>query len=123
MRIEKKFNKFLENIEKIYNSEFDTLDSLELNLFSSEELFDSGFISKNIEKFFNELNPVSNDDINSYFDVHIKNLTPGEIPPFNMNYGGKTIEDFVINLKLNFVKSYLAKKLFEFIKSLKNPVF
>jgi hypothetical protein len=123
MRIENTFNKFLEDIEIVYNSEFDTLQSLELKLFSPEELFESGFIAKNIEGFFNGLNPLSNNDINVYFNTHLRNLPPDEIPLFNMNFGGNTVGDFVTNLKLNFIKSYLSKQLFEFIKSLKESVF
>lgn len=122
MKIQKEFLKFLMEIKRSYNLTDDDFGNLELRLFSEDELRQIGFYIKKIDDFIKSISPLELKDINEYFETHIEKLNHDFIDEFIFEFHGGTIGEFFKNLKLSFIKKYLSKLLYQYVKEIKNSL-
>ena len=118
MKIQSKFDELKFKIHKSMFDEKESLSLLELKLFSSDELKQTGFICENVYSMLCECKPEL-DEIDEYFYENCY-----DIPVNKLNLKGLSgeqigVAEYIFHVKCVSMEYDLNKKLYEFIKSYK----
>ncbi len=119
MDIQTKFIEFKKEIESEVMGNNENLAALEVKMLAPEELFEVGFIHKNVDGFLVK-NKFENKDFEVFFDTNCSEVFPEDmITPLQINGIRVTAGNFVKVFKREVVICFLHTDLFRFISDLK----
>jgi hypothetical protein len=116
MKISQRFNQTKQMISEGIRKDSMSMKLLELQLLSSDELKETGFVFRAVDFILNP-KEISENDIHEFFDKICVDLKMDEIEVSGLPVIAETPGGFVFGFKMDIVRGFLHRQMFIFIQN------